>query len=453
MEGFLKLRGGRTTTAVLILTLIAAPAAALRVFCVGGACDESSAAGPSIPFCSLPEPVRRGITAGFYEGRSPDILAVTRSGVVVRGRDGGSWPSLSDAPGEVPVVFWGHGVDPDTALPDDMELRDVAPTIATLIGLERPHPEVRSGLAVADIATGEMPRLVIEVVWKGGAGDLEAALSEGGAGTGGALRRFVSEGATTLYAGTGSLPADPAALLTTLGTGGHPAQHGITGSVFRDQSGQLVLMDGSPPSSVIATLADDLDEVLNGQPVIGLVTTAGSDAGIIGGDWYLEGDKDITVSLAGKGAERRAPRILQRVMERGFGRDTTPDLLVVIVEGELSDVERAVDEIYASGERVTGGEVAIVVTATPSESETEGVSVGEMLRGLDGTGPGDAPPIRDMVAASVPGGLFLDRDRMASAGLATKDVVAAVRELRSPAGTPLFADVFPQIAVAFGEYC
>ena len=59
----------------------------------------------------------------------------------------------------------------------------------------------------------------------------------------------------------GSLPLDPTAVETTIGTGGLPSQHGITGTWVRNAQGRLVRAFGpGAPTPVIAALGDDLDQ-------------------------------------------------------------------------------------------------------------------------------------------------------------------------------------------------
>lgn len=84
-------------------------------------------------------------------------------------------------------------------------------------GVRRPFPQVRSGASIPGVADRERPSLILLVAWKGvGSAELELA----------PLRdwRFASslveDGAGTLEANTESLPLDPAATLTTIGTCG-----------------------------------------------------------------------------------------------------------------------------------------------------------------------------------------------------------------------------------------
>src|SRR5437016_12472781 len=97
--------GRRLTVLLLALALIGIPAAVLRIGCVGNSCrsDAAAVAAPA-PFCSLPPDLRTLITAGTYDGRSPDVIGVGGSTPVVT--DGVSWPSegSSGQPGSVDLT-------------------------------------------------------------------------------------------------------------------------------------------------------------------------------------------------------------------------------------------------------------------------------------------------------------------------------------------------------------
>ena len=250
--------------------------------------------------------MRAQIAAGFRDGRSPDVVAVPRMAAVVGSLSpaGGStgaglWPSTDgSADTRVPIVFAGTGVRPGATVPDGTELRQIAPTVAQALGFDRPFPDVRSGRPVAGLARPERPRLVVQVVWKGvGTGDLAADR-----GAWPALRRLFAGGAGTLDGDVGSLPLDPTAALTTIGTGGTPAEHGIAGTWLRDDRGAVIrAWSAGAPTSVIATLADDLDEALDQRPAIALVATDAADRGIVGRAWYARTDRDPTV-IAGRPA-------------------------------------------------------------------------------------------------------------------------------------------------------
>ena len=137
---------------------------------------------------------------------------------------------------------------------------------------------MRSGTAFAGVADGERPRLVLLVGWKGvGSSELETHRNDWPF-----LSSLLDEGRGPSTA-RGSLPLDPAATLTTIGTGGLPSQHGITGSFIRNGQGRVVqAFAPDAPVQIIATLADDLDHA-NPSTLVGLVATDERDRGIVGG--------------------------------------------------------------------------------------------------------------------------------------------------------------------------
>lgn len=445
---------GRTLTVIMLAMGIAAPAIVLRALCVGNACEQPAAATARVPFCSLPEPLREQIAAGFRDGRSPEVLGVTgpskvqgSSALKYREWDQDDsrvlWPSIAyPEPEEVPLIFWGKGVEPGP-ITGSHTLADVAPTLAEIIGLERPHPEVRSGRPIPEVAApDDSPRLVLQIVLKGiGTDDLERAAGHRWA----ELRRLMDEGAATTSATTGSLPLDPAATLTTIGTGGLPREHGITGTLVRNDEGELVEAWGpGAPFSVISTLGDDLDEVNGDRPLIGLIGDE-EDRGLIGGTWYPGGDRDDVTS--GFGHEPDVMSVF--VGPRRFGSDGVTDFLSVSVAYGVEFGDGIVKVLVDMAIEAVGEDDLTVVV----------VGAGSSPRGGDAVRP---PPLEemveeevgaDLVEATAVGGLFLDQEALAEADASRQDVVQALTRLRAPDGGPLFADAFSSIAVSLGRYC
>jgi hypothetical protein len=425
---------------VFACALVALPAVTLRALCVGESCAAETSTSRPVPFCSLPAESRRLIAAGFRDGRSPDVLAVATRGLSARS-DGVRvpWPAIDEVDARVPLAFFGAGVRRG-ALPDGITLDRVAPTLEGILGLRRPHPEIRSGTPLPGVVGGDRPRLVVEIVWKGvGSPDLEAAPRPWAS-----LRLAMSRGASTTAATVGSLPLDPAAVLTTIGTGATPAQHGITGTWIRDERGRVERAWSSrAPTTVVATLADDLDRALGERPLVGLVADARADRGIVGGSWYLHRDRDDLV------IERRDPlAAVRRLLTSGYGDDDVPDLLAVVLSGRLERMSIATRAIVSMTRRSVP-EAAFVVTATGVQGSGRSVSAAEVLRRL-ATG---ARAARDLVTRAVAGGLFLDRAAMTARGLSSDAVVLGLEGLRSPNDGRMFADVFPGFAVSFARYC
>lgn len=448
----------RAVAFFVVAALLGAPAAAMRVLCVGNSCDARAEASSNTPFCSLPRGVRTAIARGFYEGRSPDLMAVTGPSPVQGGSgfsDGEHlplWPSAASTSSDrVPVVFSGRGVNEEGEVASGAGLEDVAPTLASIIDLRRPHPGVRSGEAISGVATGETPRLLLQVIWKGvGSKDLEAEPSEWPT-----LRALIDQGAGTLDGSVGSLPLDPAAALATIGTGGTPSQHGVVGTLARSGfDGRLVPSWGRGFGvSVIATLGDHLDERLRQEPEIGLVGTDVVDRGVVGGNWYLSGDKDVIRILpASTTPADQATEVVRLLEAARFGKDETPDLLAFVASGSsVQELDRALAVVIRAAERVSDGSAAISVAGTGSADEAPGVSISareieqRVERGVTGR--------TRVVDATAPGGLFLDQEALARLKLSEDEILQELLDLRTADGRQLMADAFPAIAVSFGRYC
>lgn len=455
---FLPTRLGKRATAFMLAAAVTgAPAATLRLLCVGGSCETPAQASAFTPFCSLPEEMRRKISVSTRDGRSGDLLAVSKRDSLV----GGSafarspllprWPSLERPTDTVPIVMSGPGIGPGATFPADTGLDDVAPTISKILGFARPHPEVRSGEPVqAVVAGGTSPRLVVMVAWKGvGAVDLATAPDSWPH-----LADLMAAGAGTLEAENRSLSSDPAAALTTLGTGGVPSEHGITGSLVRNEEAELVgAWSRGSPVNVIATLAEDLDEEMDQKPVVALVGSEAPDRGLIGGDWHVEADRDLVSMLpAPSSAEAIAVQAEQLLRRTRLGRDDVPDLLAVSQQGTVEGLDRQLDRIVRAARETVGEHVLFVVAGTGSADRSLGstdLTSGRLLRLLETAVPG-----RERVIEAVgPGELFLDQDLLAARGMSDEVVLDALSKLRDRSGEKLFADAFPSITVTFGRFC
>lgn len=435
----------RLVALFVVLVLIGLPAFALRILCVGHSCDGSLDAAAEVPFCSLPEEVRSLVTAGFREDRSADLLGVTSAGVTIAGGDAFSrrdlqpqWPSVAAIPRRVPLVFAGAGLVAGT-LPDTVGLHDVAPTLASLMGIDRPHPEVRSGRAIPQVETAGAVPLVVQIVWRGvGSADLE---DDPQAWQG--LRAIADEGMSSLEAEVPSLPADPAAVLTTIGTGGLPSEHGITGTIVRNEAGEVVTAWGrKAPVSIIAALGDDLDEVTGQRARVGLIAADPADRGVVGKDWYVGTDRDdIAVAAA-------TDRELRRLLDRGYGEDDIPDLLAITLSGSIGEMDRITANLVETIEDEVPDAV-VAITSTGSPVTLADLRVEEVVAKVDGILGGR----RSVVDAASPGGIFLNRRVVTSEAIDEDEIADAMARVTDSAGKRAFADVFPAIAVSLGRYC
>jgi len=442
--------GRRLLVLLLVLAAIGVPAGVLRAACAGKSCP-ADVAQARVPFCPLAAELRAKLAAGFHEGRSPDVMAVSGASAVVEGTGAGPWPSVADASTvtAVPIAFIGTGIEPGAVIPRGTGLDAIAPTLSQVLRFSRPHPEVRAGKAVDGVADGERPRLVLEVAWKGvGTEELRHDPRSWRS-----LHSLMRRGTATLAGDTGSLPLDPAATLTTIGTGGLPSQHGITGALVRNDGGRVVKPWGpGSPFSVIATLPDDLDQAMDQRPLIGLVASDQADRGIVGGNWYVGHDRDAMVIATGSSAVTAAERLLAE----GFGRDDVPDILAVVLDGSLGSIDRRTRELVAAAEREAGGSVTVAIAGTGSGSGFEsGSPDGARIRDSDIVSQVDAGVAGDqnVIAGAVPGGLFLDQEALAREGISGDAVVQSMLQVTAPDGARVFDDAFQGFAVSFGRYC
>jgi Type I phosphodiesterase / nucleotide pyrophosphatase len=440
--------GRRLLVMLVVLGAIGIPAAVLTATCAGRSCDASGGEAVRVPFCPLPAALKDGIASGFREGRSPDVLGVAAGAPVYTDVDGLrlSWPATgASADPRVPLVFAGAGVTQGASVPDGTTLDRVAPTVSDILGFERAHPEVRSGTSIAGVADGERPRLVLLIAWKGvGSADLEARMDDWPF-----LSSLLENGAGTLEGAAGSLPLDPAATLTTIGTGGLPSQHGITGSFVRNRMGEVVaaFATGDPfaDGQIIATLADDLDHA-NPSTLVGLVATDERDRGIVGGHWYP--GEDPVDSMIGDSAT--SPLSVKGHLTTGYGADDVPDVIGVVLDGRVRSMDRWTREIVTEAGRATSGSTVVVVAGTGS-SETGRLAVPDkgLVDAVEEAVPGDAPP----VAATVPGGLFLDQSVLHDEQVTGQVAVDALLAATGPDGERMLADAFQGFAVSFARYC
>jgi hypothetical protein len=447
--------GRRLLALLVVLAAIGLPAGVLQALCVGRSCEADRGEPHRVPFCPLPATLRDLLASGYREGRSPDVLGVVQSTTPVYTEIGGtrlSWPAADTVVDDVAVhlAFAGAGVRGGAELPSGVTLDRVAPTVAQILGFERPFPNVRSGTAIEGVAGGDPPTLVVLIGWKGiGAVDLSAHPDDWPF-----LASMLDEGAGTLEASTGSLPLDPAATLTTLGTGGLPSQHGITGSFIRNETGEVVAAFGAgAPVPVIASLADDLDAPASPgspspyeqRPVISLVATDDRDRGLIGGNWYENHDADRVILAGGPEAVSSARSLLADHRDDGV-----PDLLGVVLDGSVRSMDRRSEQIAATADDATHGSALVVLAGTGTEaSPTSADPDGAIVSAVEGAVPGEAPA----VAATVPGGIFLDQRALTEAQVSGQVAVDALLGVTGSDGREMMADAFQGFAVSFARYC
>jgi hypothetical protein len=303
---------------------------------------------------------------------------------------------------------------------------------------------VRSGTPIEGaVAAGGPPDLVLLVAWKGvGSADVEASPEATSA-----LTTLLRDGAGTLEGDTGSLPLDPAATLATIGAGGMPSQHGVTGSFVRNDAGAVTPAFGEgAPTPVIASLADDLDEADGQRSRVGLVATDELDRGLIGVGWaYEDADEDEVTIARGAGAVDAARTFLAGVATD----DGVSDLLGVVRDGGVRAMARRTEAILAAATSATGGSFLVVVAGTGATAGDDAVPDDGLVAAVEAAVPGPDPA----VAATLPGGIFLDRATLEGAAVTGQVAVDALLGVTSPGGREMMTDAFQGFAVSFARYC
>jgi hypothetical protein len=443
-----RVSGRRLLTLLVVLAAIGLPAGILQALCVGRSCDSDGDAAPRVPFCPLPEVLRDLIANGYREGRSPDVLGVVHATVFTEVAGARlSWPEGGTGVDDVavPLAFTGAGVRRDVELPSGVTLDRIAPTIAQILGFDRPFPEVRSGTPLPDVADPEPapPRLVVVIAWKGvGAAELADRPSDWPF----LSRMTLSDGAGTLEAETGSLPLDPAATMTTIATGALPAQHGVTGSFVRNDQGQVVpAYSADAPIQIVATLSDDLEEA-DPRTLVAVVGTVPSDRGLVGGGWY-PGEDPVSVAT---GDPSTAVDVVRSRLDASFGADEVTDVIGVALEGRVRMLDRQTQQIVTAARNATGGSVLVVVAGTGARPEGSGaVADDPLVSAVEEAVPGETPA----VAATVPGGIFLDQRVLTQARVSGQVAVDALLGVTGSDGREMMTDAFQGFAVSFARYC
>jgi hypothetical protein len=276
--------------------------------------------------------------------------------------------------------------------------------------------------------------LVVLIVWKGvGTPDIGATRTPW-------LDRWASRPVSTNGAGgtasARSLPLDPAAVETTIGTGALPSQHGVTGTWLRGDNGRIDLAYGrGAPVPVVASLGDDLDRATHGAAKIGLIQGQPADVGLTGDAWYGTGPvRDRTVPA---GADVAAD--VTGFLRSGWGDDAIPDLLAVPLSGLPAHDDRATGEIVDAALAAVPG-ATIVVTGT-----------GSLRTGGPAALPAEPSGVVATAGGSPSGGFFVDRQPGSTT--TAQDVVDVMRGQTTSTGAPVYADAFASYAVRFGRYC
>jgi len=141
---------------------------------------------------------------------------------------------------------------------------------------------------------------------------------------------------------------------------------------------------------------------------------------------------------------------VQAQLDAGYGADDVPDVLGVVLDGPVRSMDRWTEQIVTEARRATGDSTLVVVAGTGSwESRARAVPDTSLVDAVEDAVPGDEPA----VAASVPGGVFLDQQVLTDEQVTGQVAVDAMLSADAPDGERMLADAFQGFAVSFARYC
>ncbi len=221
----------------------------------------------------------------YYPGRSGQIMIVPREGHFVT-RDepvnqfmhGSPWSYDS----RVPLILYGPGHFRAGAFDAAARHQDIAPTLATMLGLPVPRTMTGHSLSMALRPGALAPRIVLLVVLDA----FRADYLERHAAAVPNLLRLKRQGASFARARVDYLPSATGVAHATISTGADPAVHGIVVNTMFDAATGGVsdpFADRSPRNLMAPALADIWSAATTGRAIIaaqaGLFYAAGALAG------------------------------------------------------------------------------------------------------------------------------------------------------------------------------
>jgi hypothetical protein len=275
------------------------------------ACTSPTPPGPPRGAPTLAEMARAlgrdvvtSLARGYVPEASGEILLVPEPWTVV-----GRWgtvrgpadPRTSHATPwayhqRVPLILYGPGfVRPDRRSERPVDLADLAPTFARLIGSSFHAPE-GSPLGEALVRDARrLPRAVVVVALDGGGWNVLERWPDAWP----VIRRLAERGTTYVNATIGSAPPLTAPIHANIGTGAYPRDHGLPEIVGRRPDGTLGEMyfdRGDPELLRSETLADQWDRSRGNRPWVGLLGFESWHLAMMGkGELAREGDRDVAV--------------------------------------------------------------------------------------------------------------------------------------------------------------
>ena len=293
---------------VVVLVAVVLAAAAAFVLSLRGTNDPEHGPGVSMDTMaeSIGSDIMLNVTRGHYPGRSAEVYLIPKPHHYFAGDvdlkslgTANPWtatahPAPWNYTARVPLIFYGPGmIDEGAEIYDRVDIADVAPTYAEVLGVDGLEAEGETLPEVAQSAAGTKPKVIFSIVLDGGGWN---ALEEH-PHSWPTIKSLAEGGTSYLNADIGSSPTITGALHATFGTGVYPHTHGLPGNQMRSPEGEnvdtwLEEADGRYLESV--TVSELWDEQNGNKPVVGTVSYEGWHLGMIGVGALREGaDRDV----------------------------------------------------------------------------------------------------------------------------------------------------------------
>ena len=217
-------------------------------------------------------------TPHFYLGPDNDLRAWGTDEPYLFTSHPNPWEYLA----EVPLVLRGPGwISPDTANLRNVDLTDLAPTFAELLGVD--FDAAGSPLGEIDYENGS-PKLIFTIVIDGGGWNVLDRYPDAWPN----IRRLMNEGILYANATIGSFPAQTGSIHANIGTGEYPRKHGVPYNFYFENADPQYLEE--------PTIGDVWDQETNNAAIVGTISVLSNHLSMIGHGAALEGgDRDIGV--------------------------------------------------------------------------------------------------------------------------------------------------------------
>lgn len=306
---------------------------------------------------------------GHVPGRSGEVMLVPKPHRYLTGRwdlrslEGDEPETFVSHPNpwaylaHVPLVFYGKGVPEGHEVTSKVDLADVAPTYAEILGLDGFRV---AGDPLGDVVSAEnSPRVIATIVLDGGGWNVLRRYPNAWPN----LRRLMEQGTSYTNATIGSAPSLTGAIHSNLGTGHYPVTHGVPTNPW------LSLED--PSTLRVRTVSELWDERADNRAVVAMMGYEDPHVGMIGrGAQRDRGDRDIAVFWSRDDVTWETNETYYEL----------PDYLKPADRGALESYERALDAIDGKVDgRWRGDELEKVREATPAFATLTGDAVVDII--------------------------------------------------------------------------